>query len=185
MHQDVPANIQRKSYITCCYSSSWCLRFISSLNSILSLNEEKLAGIIKFPTPHQPAPGIQIVGKAQRDASRRNSWGLRQWVRAKEFSFSSLLVFSLLLTSRCTPPLSREIVEKLINGMYKQRRSNSPAFVKLYLRQHVQTIIIFFAVTYTITLKESLSLLVIVSTNAVCRSRLCQQTIPSGARKEI
>ena len=87
---------------------------------------------------------------------------------------SSLLVFSLSLTSLCTPPLNRKIiVEKLINGVYKQRRSNSLAFVKFYLRQHVQTIIIFFAVTYTITLKESLSLFVIVSTNAVCRSRLC------------
>ena len=55
----------------------------------------------------------------------------------------------------------------------KEDQINSLAFVKLYLRQHVQTIIIFFAVTYTIALKESLSLFVIVSTNAVCRSRLC------------
>ena len=86
---------------------------------------------------------------------------------------SSLLVFSLSLTSHCPPQLSMEIVEKLINGVYKQRRTNSLAFVQLYLKQHILTIIILFAVTYTITLKESLSLFVIVSTNAVCRSRLC------------
>jgi len=133
------------------------------------LNEEKLAGIISN-TP-LACSRHSDCGEGSKRCQQEKQLGAEVVGESK----GTLLLFlsSLLVFSLCPPPLSREIVEKLINGVYKQRRSNSLAFVKLYLRQHVQTIIIFFAMSYTITLKESLSLFVIVSTNAVCRSRLC------------